>query len=253
VPQKPLAVVPDLETELDALYALPVDEFTAARNDLARRLKQAGQADASSDVKQLRKPTVPVWAVNQLARSNADEVREFLQRSDELREAQREALGAGEPANLRNATGAQRDALQALTQRAHDLLEAQGTSASAAALERVAATLRAAALDPANRALLERGRLSEELDPSGFDAFAGMPLPKTRGKRDDSTPDKPTPAELRARRERVRELRAQAKEADKAARAAGQEAERAAAAAEKARAEAERAKAELEDAESTAV
>jgi hypothetical protein len=249
VPPKPLAVVPDLETELDALYALPVDEFTAARNDLARRLKQAGQADASGEVKQLRKPTVPIWALNQLARSNPDDVKEFLARSDELREAQREALGAGEPASLRKATAGQRDALQALTQRAHELLGAQGTSASAAALERVAATLRAAALDPASRELLERGRLSEELDPSGFDAFAGMPLPKTRPKRAGSTSARPSAAETRSRKQRIRELRARVNEAQSAARAAEQEAERAQAAAESARAEAERARSELEDAE----
>ena len=39
---RPLAAVPDLEQELDGLYALPLEEFTKARNDLAARLKQAG-------------------------------------------------------------------------------------------------------------------------------------------------------------------------------------------------------------------
>jgi hypothetical protein len=32
--------VPDLERELDALYQLPLEEFTKARNSLASRLKR---------------------------------------------------------------------------------------------------------------------------------------------------------------------------------------------------------------------
>jgi hypothetical protein len=38
---RPLAAVPDLDAELDALYSLPLEEFTKARNDLASRLKKA--------------------------------------------------------------------------------------------------------------------------------------------------------------------------------------------------------------------
>jgi hypothetical protein len=76
---KPLAVVPEFETELDALYALPPAEFTAARNDLARRLKQAGQDEAAGRVKNLRKPSVPLWAVNQLARRNPKGIAALLE------------------------------------------------------------------------------------------------------------------------------------------------------------------------------
>ena len=36
----PLAAVPDLDRELDDLYALPLEEFTRTRNDLARRIAQ---------------------------------------------------------------------------------------------------------------------------------------------------------------------------------------------------------------------
>ena len=54
--------------EIDQLFALPLDEFTAARNELARRLKQDGDAEAAEGVRGLAKPTVAAWAVNQLAR-----------------------------------------------------------------------------------------------------------------------------------------------------------------------------------------
>jgi hypothetical protein len=65
----PLAAVPDLERELDALYALPLNEFTKARNDLASRLKRAHQADAAAAVRSLRKPTAVAWTANHLARA----------------------------------------------------------------------------------------------------------------------------------------------------------------------------------------
>ena len=45
-----LAVVPDLDTELDDLYGAPLGEFTRRRNDLERRLQAAGQAEAAASV-----------------------------------------------------------------------------------------------------------------------------------------------------------------------------------------------------------
>ena len=239
---KPLAVVPDLELELDSLYSLAPAEFTSARNDLARRLKQAGRDDAAAEVKQLRKPTVPVWAVNQLARRHQDDIGSLLQASEQLRAAQGSALGGGETNKLREATAAQREALQTLTHRAHDLLSAEGQAVSAATIERIASTLRAAALDAARRELLERGRMGEELDPSGFDAFAGMPLPKRRGMvaKPAKRPDD------RRRKERLRKLSEQSRKAEAAARKAEEQAKKAAEEAKAARQVADRARAELE-------
>ena len=91
---KSLAVVPDLEAELDDLYAALPADFTRARNDLAQRLKQAGQVEAAERVKQLRKPTVTLWAVNQLARRHPDDVRALLDAGEQLRVVQQAALRA---------------------------------------------------------------------------------------------------------------------------------------------------------------
>jgi hypothetical protein len=55
-----------LERELDALYQLPLDQFTSARDELAKRLRTDGQAEQAEQVKALRKPTVAVWLVNRL-------------------------------------------------------------------------------------------------------------------------------------------------------------------------------------------
>jgi hypothetical protein len=252
---KPLAVVPDLEVELDRLYSLAPSEFTSERNDLARRLKQAGRDDAAAEVKQLRKPTVPVWAVNQLARRHRDLVLGLLQASEQLRAAQGGALGGGDPSTLRQATAAQREALQALTHRAHDLLGAEGQSASSGTIERIASTLRAAALDPASRELLEHGRMGEELDPSGFDALAGVPIPadaspsRTSRKREKAAADQQRRKRLEKLRAEARKAEEAADEAERQAKNAARQAASAATAATRARRTAERARAALEAAE----
>lgn len=199
---KPLSVVPDLEAELDDLYALLPADFTRARNDLVQRLKQAGQADAAAGVKQLRKPTVPLWAVNQLARRHPDEVRALLDAGDQLRAAQQAAL-RGESRELRTATAEERKLLNGLTQRGEDLLREAGHSADP---KRIAGTLRAAAVDPAGRELLEQGRLSEELEATGFGALAGLEIPSKPTPKEKTTKE-PSPAVRRRQEERLRKLR----------------------------------------------
>ena len=54
-------VAKNLDEQTDRLYQLPLDQFTAARNALA---KEAGSEGAS--IKQLVKPPLAAWAVNQL-------------------------------------------------------------------------------------------------------------------------------------------------------------------------------------------
>ena len=51
----------NLENEIDALFVLPLADFTGARNALTARLKKDGRADDSERVKSLRKPPVSAW------------------------------------------------------------------------------------------------------------------------------------------------------------------------------------------------
>ena len=199
---KPLAVVPELEAELDNLYAALPADFTRARNDLAQRLKQAGQVEAAERVKQLRKPTVTLWAVNQLARRHPDDVRTLLDAGEQLRVVQQAAL-RGETQELQSATAAERRIRHRLTQQAADLLRETGHSADT---KRIADTLRAAAVDESGRELLQRGRLSEELEASGFGGFAGMEIP-SRSKPEEKTAKPPSPTAQRRREEHLRKLR----------------------------------------------
>jgi hypothetical protein len=58
--------------QVDALFALPPEEFTAARDRLARELSDGGNKEAAKEVKGLKRPTVAAWAVNQTVRGHPD-------------------------------------------------------------------------------------------------------------------------------------------------------------------------------------
>jgi hypothetical protein len=234
-----LAVVPELEKELDQLYELPAAEFTAARNTLARRLKDTGQREAAARVQALRKPTVPVWVINQLARRHPEQVEALVAAADELRQAQEAALKGGAQERLRKATAAERDAVRAL---AHGAQEVLSERPAAAVLDRIASTLRAAALDPDARDLLAAGRLNEELEPVGFGGLGGIEVPAAPKRPQKRAPARPT-AEERRHKERLRKLRERADKLAAAAAEAEREAERAESEAVRERRKADRARA----------
>ena len=56
-----MATMSKMDDEAAALYRVPLGEFTAARNALAKQL-----GPAAADVRTLAKPHAAAWAVNQL-------------------------------------------------------------------------------------------------------------------------------------------------------------------------------------------
>jgi hypothetical protein len=239
-----LAAVPDLDEELDRLYGGPLESFTPTRNDLARRLQKAGQADAAERIRALKKPSVPVWTVNQLARRNEQEVAALVRAGEQLRRAQAQALGGSDADALREATAAERDAIRRLTHEAQAFLRGEERSASQQVLERVAATLRAAAVDPDAARLLATGRLAGELDSPGFAAVAELAPTPRRGVRKSAT----STADTRRRDAERRKLVARIERLERTFAAQDEHARRAEATADELRARAESAKAELDEA-----
>ena len=229
--------------EIDELFALPLDEFTAARNELARRLKQEGHLEAAEQVRGLTKPSVPAWAVNQLAGREPEGVRSLLNVGARLRSAQERSLQGERAADeLRAAQAEEREVVRKLTRRAGELLREAGRPATGATLDRVSSTLRSAALGEPGRTLLREGRLTGEVELSGFDAFAGLDVPARKGRA-----AKPSGDDLAARRRQKREAERQRRAIEKRVReleAQAERAERDAAQARKAADEAERLAAE---------
>jgi hypothetical protein len=239
-----LAVVPELEQELDDLFARPLSEFTTARNELARRLKKAGQDEAAARVQTLKKPSVPVWSVNQLARRHPDEIKELVDSGERLRKAQQAAFRGGGRDAVREATTAERTAARTLTRLAHDLLGEEGRPPTRAVTDRIGSLLRSAAIEPEAAQLLAAGRLSEEVESTGFGTVAGIaparpPRAKPRPKAD---------LERQRREQEGRRLKARADQLERRAEEAEERAARAEQAAEEARSKAQEARAAADEA-----
>ena len=120
--------LPDEATEV---FRADPDGFVAARNDLAARLAADDRTDDAAAVKALRKPTVGVWALNQLHERDAEGVTALLDAGAELRAAQQAALSSskGGAERLRTATVARRAAVARLVESASGVLTDAGRSA----------------------------------------------------------------------------------------------------------------------------
>src|SRR5258706_13008900 len=78
----------NLEDDLNALFRLPVAEFTGARNALAVQLKKSGRRDESDRVKALAKPSITAWAVNQLYSQHREAFDRLIATGTDIRNAQ---------------------------------------------------------------------------------------------------------------------------------------------------------------------
>ena len=233
-----------LERELDALYQLPLDRFTAARNELAKRLRADGQAEAARQVKALRKPTAAVWLVNRLARENELDVQRLLKAGESMTKTQAKVARGQSPEGFLEARREEQRALERLARAGRELADREDLGRSA--IDQATQTLRAAALTEEGRKLLKRGRLTEELQPPGFEALTGLtfaPRPHAQAGTTDSQR-----STLKEARESLRHLRTQERELQAAARAAARAADRAEAEAQQKRERADAAQSEADGA-----
>jgi hypothetical protein len=239
-----------LERELDALYQLPLDQFTSARDKLAKRLRTDGQAEQAKQVKALRKPSVAVWLVNRLVREDELDVQRLLKAGESLAKTQAKVVQGQSPEAFLDARQEEGRALERLARAAQRLAESEGVGRSA--IDRATQTLRAASLTDEGRRLLKQGRLTEELQPPGFEALAGMNLAPPKRQSERPSAQTATQGDLRRALKEAREslhgLRAEERELRSAARTAARTAERAEAEARRKREEADQAQADADDA-----
>jgi len=166
-----------LDAKIDDLYKLPLGEFTGARNALAKSLTK----DEAKLVKALEKPTVVPWAVNQVywrARSTYDRL---MKSGEKLRTAQIAAL-EGRAADVRAAGEAHRRAIADAVAEGERLSAEAGAKPGADALARTFESLSLATAPPK-----APGRLTDALQPAGFEALLGI-----------------TPSEVRSTKSEVR-------------------------------------------------
>ena len=135
---------------------------------LARARAKEGDKEGAAAIKALRKPSVVAWGLNQLGRRHPDDIDALLEAGDRLRRAQTAALEGGDPAELRDATKAEGAEVQALAGQARSILADAGRGGSPTQEERLAATLRAAAVEDVRDALAKITRAGRRPPPSRY-------------------------------------------------------------------------------------
>ena len=157
----------------EALFRLPLTEFTAARNALATRLKKAGDAQGAERVKSLTKPSVAAWAVNQLYRQHRIVFDRLLDAGERFRKAQTAQL-SGKAADLRTPLEARRAALSELATHTAQLLADAGNTGAPDTMRRITTTLEALSTYAGIPDTPQPGRLLDDVQPPGFEALAAL-------------------------------------------------------------------------------
>jgi hypothetical protein len=165
-----------IEGDLDALFKLPLAEFTAARNALAARLKQAGSNAEAQQVKALVKPSVSAWAVNQLYWKHRAEFENLIAAGERLGRAHAAQL-SGKGADTTGPLAARREALAVLARLAAQALRDSGHNASPDTMRRIATTLEALSTYSPLAHAPSPGRLTDDIDPPGFESLAALLMP----------------------------------------------------------------------------
>lgn len=242
-----------LDDQIDHLYQLPLDEFTAARNALA---KDSG----ASEVKKLEKPNLAAWTVNQLYWRDRKAYDEVIKAAERMRAAYKQML-AGKTADVRGAEEIHEEALREARQAARKLLGEGGHPNPDAVMMPVAETLDSL---PGGE---PPGRLTKPLRRMGFNVLEGLPISAKAGPQKPkaqpakkAAPDKDQSArerkaseaeqrELKMTRERLRFAEAAEREAEATLERANRAVERT----ERTRARVEREFKEAVDAEKSAL
>ena len=162
-----------LEDEIDALFRLPLAEFTSERNTLAARLKKEKRINDAERVKLLGKPSISAWAVNQLYWEHRDAFDQLIATGKRLRPVQT-ARHSGKAAAMRDSLDARREALTELSELAAEVLREAGHSATQDTIRRIVTTLEAISAHALLADGPSPGRLTHDIDPPSFESLASL-------------------------------------------------------------------------------
>ncbi len=143
---------------------MPPADFTAARDELARQARAAGDREAAAQIRKLGRPTLSAWLVNQLVRAASPQMSRLYETGQSLHDAQRELAGD----RLRELSAQRRQVIAELLPEASRLAAAAGVSVSPAAADEVRVTLEAALADANARAAVRSGQLTRALTYAGL-------------------------------------------------------------------------------------
>jgi hypothetical protein len=160
----------ELPKEARELLASAPSEFVEVRKRLAKQLREDGRSEEASVVAALPKPSPPVFAVNRAVRDRPKAAQSAYECAARLAKAQLKS----DPEAFARASKELQDALDLLWEVAVTHIAHPRGRASDQMQRRLRELLRSAAADAEARQALRDGVLMAELEPTGFDAFAGM-------------------------------------------------------------------------------
>ena len=193
---------PQLESQIDELYKLPLDEFTKARNTLAKTLSDSEKKAVTS----LVKPSLAMWIVNHLYWDNPSTYKALVDASEKLRTAHRSAL-TGRNVDTRKPEELHKATLEKAFAQAVAAAQKEGLRLTDASRDAVRRTLAAVPTDePA-------GRITREPPAAGFSLLTGIkPSPgksekesPVSAKKAVSAAPKPSAAELRRQQQAAKQ------------------------------------------------
>jgi hypothetical protein len=184
-----VSVIPE---SAHALFALDPNDFVTARDQRARELRKEGEKDEAAAVKALRRPTVPVWALNQVARQRPEVVEALV--------AAEAAAHAAKDKDVRAALAQRRERLQDVVRAARDIIDGSGRSADPHELDLTSAVSTILTSDELTGDFRE-GVLTKTVDENAdieWPDVTGTPPPR------EPAPERPSRALVRARDEVAR-------------------------------------------------
>lgn len=154
----------DLGEIAQDLYAVSPNEFIAARQESVAAARAAGEDELARTIGALRKPNAAAAAVNLLARHREDLLDEVVELGEELREAQDQGNGA----LLRELNERRKGLLKRIAAETIELTEEYDLSHSAAIINDVDGTIKAALANPDAARVVRAGLLVAPLSGAGL-------------------------------------------------------------------------------------
>jgi hypothetical protein len=200
--------------EAEALYGLPLAEFTPARDARVKELR-ASDRELADAIKTLKKPSLAAWVLNLLVRREPDQVAQLISLGASLRDAAESLDGA----QLRELTKQRRQLTAAVTTVARRHALAEGHKVTESVAGEVESTLTAAMLDTGAAAAVRSGLLVRAFATTGLgdlDAASYVAVPDAIGHEVSAAPMKlhsvPDPSAAALRREKKQAVASAEKE-----------------------------------------
>jgi hypothetical protein len=196
-----------LERQIDDLYRLPLEEFTKARNTLAKSFSGSEKTQISS----LVKPSLPMWVINQVFWQDAPTYTALTDAAEKLRAAHRSVL-SGRKADTRAPDELHRTTVEKAFAKATGLAETRGVPLTDSVRETIRRTLAALPGEESP------GRLTRAPEPAGFSLLSGVTVrterPESKSPESESpkseSPKSKSPA-VRAQESQIRRIELEAK------------------------------------------